>query len=122
MQCKADTNQLQHPQAAIRTLIAVAGSTYKSSKTVLMKPSSVHSTHTHFYQTNYCRGPFETRDESLFLYSATRPAGSCSVQLSVHLFTTPFNSFSLYSYMIFTVIKSNSWIICVAITAKVSND
>lgn len=44
----------------------------KPIKVVLIELSSVHSTHTHFCQTNYCRGAFGTRDESLFLCSATR--------------------------------------------------
>lgn len=73
--------------------------------TVLIEPSSVHSTHTHFYQTNYYRGPFGIRDVSLFLRSVTRRSlrlmfqtidCTCSRHHSIFVIRKSINSYQFY--------------------------
>lgn len=56
------TNQFQHPCSGVRAAYTNC-QLIKPNNLVPIEPSTVHSTHTHFYQTNYRGGPlvYETR-------------------------------------------------------------
>lgn len=93
---QTNTNQLQHPWIQIGAAHETSVHT-KPIELVLIEPLSVHSTHTHFCQTNYCRGPSDHETRVCF-YVPPRvvQVGGCCPR-STHLFTTPFNS--LFDYV-----------------------
>lgn len=67
MNIENSTNQLQHPYYGMGAAHKLTVSLQNPNNLVLIEPSSVHNTHTHFYQTNYRREPFETRREFVFM-------------------------------------------------------
>lgn len=74
MNIENSTNQLQHPYYGMGAAHKLTVSLQNPNNLVLIEPSSVHNTHTHFYQTNYRRGPFETR---VCFYAPPRVPATC---------------------------------------------
>lgn len=76
------TNQFQHPCSEVRAAHTNC-QLQKPNNLVLIEPSTVHGTHTHFYQTNYRGGPLD-HETSLFLCSATRQVGVSTIAALIH--------------------------------------